>query len=414
MTLRPFAFCRQTYIKHDKERSLCTEHRPANMTTTTERQITLEMLKAKAREIGFDVCGVARPQIDPRNQQRLDEFVAGGEYGSMAWMNDPERLPRRRDPEMLWPDVKSVIVLGSNYGPAENPMELLDYPDRAMISVYARNKDYHDLIKKRLKQLARWLVEQSGGREQVKVFVDTAPVLEKPLGQSSGIGWQGKHTNLVSREFGSWLFLGEVFTTISFDEAEPEIDHCGSCSKCLSACPTDAFPAPYKLDARKCISYLTIELDGPIPLEFRKAMGNRIYGCDDCLAACPWNKFASRTEELAFIPRAELTAPRLADFLDFDDEAFRAFFSGSPIKRIGRAKFLRNVLIAAGNSGSEGLIPRITVLLGDESALIRASAVWALSQLMDGEAFDQLRTRQAVQEEDPIVRTEWDRGTIAA
>ncbi len=384
------------------------------MTTKTRATITFDMLQAKAREIGFDVCGVARPKIDPRNQKRLDEFVAGGEYGSMAWMNDPERLPRRRDPEMLWPDVKSVIVLGSNYGPAENPMALLDHPDRAMISVYAKNKDYHDLIKKRLKQLARWLVEQSGGAEQVKVFVDTAPVLEKPLGQASGIGWQGKHTNLVSREFGSWLFLGEVFTTIGFDEATPEVDHCGSCSKCLSACPTDAFPAPYKLDARKCISYLTIEHDGIIPHEFRKAMGNRIYGCDDCLAACPWNKFASRTEELAFIPRAELTAPRLADFLELDDEAFRAFFTGSPIKRIGRAKFLRNVLIAAGNSGASNLIARIEGLLEDENALIRASAVWALSQLMTDTAFASLKGTRATLESDPTVQAEWDQASKVA
>ncbi len=384
------------------------------MTARTEQKITFERLKAKAREIGFDVCGVARPQIDPRNQKRLDEFVAGGEYGSMAWMNDPERLPRRRDPKTLWSDVKTVIVLGSNYGPVEDPMVLLDHPDRAMISVYAKNKDYHDLIKKRLKQLARWIIETSCSDDQVKVFVDTAPVLEKPLGQAAGIGWQGKHTNLVSREFGSWLFLGEVFTTIELAGGEPEIDHCGSCSKCLSACPTDAFPAPYKLDARKCISYLTIEHDGPIPQAFRKAMGNRIYGCDDCLAACPWNKFARRTEELAFIPRAELTAPRLADFLDLDDDTFRAFFTGSPIKRIGRVKFLRNVLIAAGNSGSERLISKITALLGDESALIRASAVWALSQLIDDEAFGVLKETHYAREKDQMVREEWDQAEIAA
>ena len=384
------------------------------MTTKARNSITFDMLKAKALEIGFDVCGVARPKVDARNQERLDEFVDGGEHGSMAWMNDPERLPRRRDPEMLWPDVKSVIVLGSNYGPAENPMALLDHPDRAMISVYAKNKDYHDLIKKRLKQLARWIVEQSGGTEQVKVFVDTAPVLEKPLGQASGIGWQGKHTNLVSREFGSWLFLGEVFTTLDLAEAEPEIDHCGSCSKCLSACPTDAFPAPYKLDARKCISYLTIEHDGPIPVEFRKAMGNRIYGCDDCLAACPWNKFATRTAELAFIPRAELTAPRLADFLDLDDETFRKFFTGSPIKRIGRAKFLRNVLIAAGNSSAPHLVGRIKRLLDDESALIRASAVWALYQLMTEAEFKSFKDTRMKAETDPMVLAEWDQAAATA
>ena len=385
---------------------------------TVAAAVTFEDLQAKAREIGFDVCGVARPNIDARNQKRLDEFVAGGEYGSMDWMNDPERLPRRRDPMMLWPDVKSVIVLGSNYGPAENPMALLDHPDRAMISVYAKNKDYHDLIKKRLKQLARWLMEkaQKSGAdgEQVKVFVDTAPVLEKPLGQSAGIGWQGKHTNLVSREFGSWLFLGEVFTTLEFADATPEIDHCGSCSKCLSACPTDAFPAPYKLDARKCISYLTIEHDDVIPRQFRRAMGNRIYGCDDCLAACPWNKFASRTEELAFIPRAELTAPRLADFLELDDGEFRAFFTGSPIKRIGRAKFLRNVLIAAGNSGAANLISRVEKLLSDESPLIRASAVWALSQLMAPDAFAALKAVHFADEQNPTVREEWDQATNTA
>ncbi len=380
---------------------------------TVVAAITFEDLQAKAREIGFDVCGVARPQIDERNQRRLDEFVAGAEYGTMDWMNDPERLPRRRDPKMLWPEVKSVIVLGSNYGPAENPLTLLDHPDRAMISVYAKNRDYHDLIKKRLKQLARWMIEQaqkSGvGGEQVKVFVDTAPVLEKPLGQAAGIGWQGKHTNLVSREYGSWLFLGEVFTTLEFDLAEPEIDHCGSCSNCLSACPTDAFPAAYKLDARKCISYLTIEHDGLIPIEFRRAMGNRIYGCDDCLAVCPWNKFASRTQELAFIPRAELTAPRLADFLDLDDAAFRTFFTGSPIKRIGRAKFLRNVLTAVGNSAVTSLVPRVENLLTDESPLVRGSAVWALAQLTNADAFDDLRVRHEQIESDPVVLAEWAR-----
>lgn len=406
--LRPFAFWTENYIRHQRERQKTQTSLISAMTAKTPDAITFEMLQAKAREIGFDVCGVARPKIDPRNQKRLDEFVAGGEYGSMAWMNDPERLPRRRDPEMLWPDVKSVIVLGSNYGPAENPMALLDHPDRAMISVYAKNRDYHDLIKKRLKQLARWIVEQSGGAEQVKVFVDTAPVLEKPLGQASGVGWQGKHTNLVSREFGSWLFLGEVFTTLKLTEADPEIDHCGSCSKCLSACPTDAFPEPYKLDARKCISYLTIEHDGLIPHEFRKPMGNRIYGCDDCLSVCPWNKFASRTEELAFIPRAELTAPRLADFLELDDAEFRAFFTGSPIKRIGRAKFLRNVLIAAGNSGAPHLATRIEVLLGDKSPVVRGTAVWALSQLLDDAAFSVLQVRYFRQEDDALVRDEWD------
>lgn len=371
--------------------------------------VSFEDLNAKAREIGFDVCGVARPEIARENQMRLDEFVAGQEFGTMSWMADPERLPRRRDPKTLWPDVKSVIVLGANYGPGENPLGLLDHPDRAMVSVYAKNRDYHDLIKKRLKQLARWLVEQSGGTEQVKVFVDTAPVLEKPLGQRAGIGWQGKHTNLVSREYGSWLFLGEVFTSIDFPEADVrgEVDHCGSCRNCLSACPTDAFPEPYKLDARRCISYLTIEHDGPIPHEFRTAMGNRIYGCDDCLAVCPWNKFASRTTEMAFVPRAELTAPRLADLLDLDEDGFRAFFTGSPIKRIGRAKFLRNVLIAIGNSGEPHLVGRVQDMLGEEASVIRASAVWALSRLMSPGAFEALKARYLPAETDPVVTAEW-------
>ncbi|AUG55126.1 tRNA epoxyqueuosine(34) reductase QueG [Thalassospira marina] len=372
--------------------------------------ISFDMLRTKAREIGFDVCGVARPEIAARNQQRLDEFVAGQEFGSMAWMADPERLPRRRDPRVLWEDVKSVIVLGTNYGPAQDPLTLLDYPDRAMISVYAQNRDYHDLIKKRLKQLARWLIEQSEAGEQVKVFVDTAPVLEKPLAQSAAIGWQGKHTNVVSRTYGSWLFLGEVFTTLELADApnRAEIDHCGSCRNCLDACPTAAFPAPYKLDARKCISYLTIEHDGMIPREFRVAMGNRIYGCDDCLSVCPWNKFASRTEELAFIPRAELTAPRLADFLDMDDTAFRAFFTGSPIKRIGREKFFRNVLTAIGNAGDRQVIPQLRSLLADPSALIRASAVWALSRLMGRDEFAEVRQSHLADERDETVLTEWN------
>lgn len=379
------------------------------MTTKTRQNITFDMLQAKAREIGFDVCGVARPKVDARNQQRLDEFVAAGEYGSMAWMNDPERLPRRRDPEMLWPDVKSVIVLGSNYGPAENPMALLDHPDRAMISVYAKNKDYHDLIKKRLKQLARWVVEQSGGTEQVKVFVDTAPVLEKPLGQASGIGWQGKHTNLVSREFGSWLFLGEIFTTLDLPEAEPEIDHCGSCSKCLSACPTDAFPEPYKLDARKCISYLTIEHDGPIPLEFRNPMGNRIYGCDDCLAVCPWNKFASHSAEQKLWARAELKLPELADLAALDDAAFREVFSGSPIKRTGRNRMMRNTLIAIGNSGDAGLVEgSVLPHLDDPDPVVRGAAVWALSCL-DKARFEVERQAREASEADEGVRGEWVR-----
>ena len=335
-----------------------------------------QRLAAYAREIGFDAVGFAEASVGPREQARLDELIERGEYGTMGWM--AARAEERRDPKALWGAVRSVIVLGTNYGPKQPALSLLDHPERANISVYARNKDYHDIVKRRLKQLARWLIAEAGG--DVKVFVDTAPVMEKALAARSALGWQGKHTNLVSRQFGSWLFLGEVFTTLEIAPDGPEADHCGRCTACQTACPTDAFPAPYKLDPRRCLSYLTIEHDGPIPEEFRAAMGNRIYGCDDCLAVCPWNKFASATRELAFIPRAELTAPRLADFLDFTDADFRAFFSGSPIKRIGRSRFLRNVLIALGNSGRADLIEKARPLAVDPDPVVAEAAGWCLSR----------------------------------
>src|SRR5712672_1903982 len=340
-------------------------------------------LTRQARALGFDCIGVTDPAAIAQAGKHFHEFLAAGAHGDMDWLaTGPER---RTDPRVLWPGVRSVIMLGVNYGPDENPLQILEQRSRGAISAYAQGDDYHDLIKKRLKALARWLVATSGG--EVKVFVDTAAVMEKPLAQAAGLGWQGKHTNLVSRQFGSWLFLGAIFTTSDLPRDESEVDHCGSCQACLDICPTAAFPAPYKLDARRCISYLTIENKGPIPLEFRKAIGNRIYGCDDCLAVCPWNKFAQEGREAKLAARAELRAPRLSELARLDDTAFRALFSKSPVKRIGRDRFVRNVLVAIGNSGDAALADEATRLLDDESALVRGAAVWALSQLMTPDAF---------------------------
>jgi epoxyqueuosine reductase len=321
----------------------------------------------------------------------------------MDWLaSNPER---RTDPRVLWPRVRSVIMLGVNYGPDENPLEILGKRTLGAISAYAQGDDYHDLIKKRLKALARWLVAASGS--EVKVFVDTAAVMEKPLAQAAGLGWQGKHTNLVSREFGSWLFLGAIFTATDLSRDEADSDHCGSCTACQDICPTAAFPAPYKLDARRCISYLTIESKGPIPHEFRKAIGNRIYGCDDCLAVCPWNKFAQEGREAKLAARAELRAPPLAELARLDDAAFRALFAKSPVKRIGRDRFIRNVLIAIGNSGEAALADEAERLLDDKNALVRGAAVWALSQLMARDRFDALAGRATAAESDAAVRAEW-------
>ncbi|MTI08402.1 tRNA epoxyqueuosine(34) reductase QueG, partial [Curvivirga aplysinae] len=346
----------------------------------------------KANSIGFDSIGFAPVSIPDRNKKRLHEFLDEKSYGTMEWMAG--RIEHRESPEGLWPEVKSVIVLGLNYGPSLDPMIKNLFHERANISVYAQNKDYHDLVKKRLKQLARWIVEQNFTTQSdtdVKVFVDTAPVLEKAIAAQSTLGWQGKHTNIVSRDYGSWLFLGEIFTTLELPADEPEKDHCGSCKDCQIVCPTDAFPAPYKLDAKRCISYLTIEHQGMIDEEFRKPMGNRIYGCDDCLAACPWNKFASRSKEADFWPRPELKGPRLIDFLDMDDASFRQFFTASPVKRIGRERFLRNVLIALGNSGNPTFTSKIENLLEDPSPTIRGSAVWALKCLYSQTEFAKFR-----------------------
>ena len=358
-----------------------------------------------AKEAGFDAVGFTGVGMPARDQDGLRQMVAENRHGDMEWM--PDTLERRTSPQGLWGDVKSVITLGMNYGPKIDPMIKNDFPTKANISAYAQNKDYHDLVKKRLKQIARWLVTETGC--ELKVFVDTAPVMEKALAARTSIGWQGKHSNVVSREFGSWLFLGEIYTTLDLPIDDVEEDHCGRCTSCIDACPTQAIIAPYKVDARRCISYLTIEYHGHIPVEFRKPMGNRIYGCDDCMAVCPWNKFATPTPKGEFTPRDELKAPLLVDFLALSDAEFRTHFSGSPIKRIKREKFLRNVLIALGNSGNTSNVTSdaIKVLLGDPSPLIRAMAVWALSQLMSDELFDQTRAQHAINEGDPDVQQEW-------
>jgi len=360
-------------------------------------------LAHEARALGFDCAGVTDPQSIAQAGKHFREFLEAGAHGDMDWLaTSPER---RTDPRVLWPGVRSVIMLGVNYGPDENPLEILAKRTLGAISAYAQGDDYHDLIKKRLKALARWLVATSG--DEVKVFVDTAAVMEKPLAQAAGLGWQGKHTNLVSREFGSWLFLGAIFTASDLPRDEADIDHCGSCRACQDICPTAAFPAPYKLDARRCISYLTIENKGPIPHEFRKAIGNRIYGCDDCLAVCPWNKFAQEGREAKLAARAELRAPQLSDLVRLDDAAFRALFAKSPVKRIGRDRFIRNVLIAIGNSGDAALADEAGRLLDDGNALVRGAAVWALSQLMAWDRFDALARQTAASETDAAVRAEW-------
>ena len=352
----------------------------------------------RAKALGFDSVRVTAADLPARVGTGLDGYLEAGSHGEMDWLaREPKR---RRHPKGLWPEARSVVVLGMNYGPQTDPLELLKHKDRAAIAAYALGKDYHDVVKKRLKEIGRWLGAASG--LPLKVFVDTAPVMEKPLAAQAGLGWQGKHTNLVSREFGSWLFLGEIFTEAELPPDPPEDDHCGNCQACQDICPTAAFPAPYRLDARRCISYLTIEHKGPIPVEFRAPMGNRIYGCDDCLAVCPWNKFASRTAEMAFHPRAELDAPKLADLAMLDDAAFRALFAGSPIKRIGRDRFVRNVLIAIGNSGDAVLTAVAERLLDDASPLVRGMAVWALSRLEPA----RLAARRA-QETDSDVLAEW-------
>ncbi|SCX31280.1 Epoxyqueuosine reductase [Agrobacterium sp. DSM 25558] len=361
-----------------------------------------DFVRSEALSLGFDLCRITAPDSIPQAPERLREFIDNGFHGTMGWMEDTQA--RRADPKTLWSDVRSVVMFGLNYGPDEDPRGILDKPDKGAISVYARNRDYHDVIKGRLKEIATRFAARAG--EDVKVFVDTAPVMEKPLAAAAGLGWQGKHTNLVSRTHGSWLFLGSMFTTAELQRDEAERDHCGSCRACLDACPTNAFPAAYKIDARRCISYLTIEHKGPIPPEFRPMIGNRIYGCDDCLAACPWNKFAASASEMKLQARDDLKEPSIAFLLTLDDAAFRTFFSGSPVKRIGRNRFVRNVLIAAGNSGDSGFIVQCQKLAQDSSPEVRAMAVWALSRLMDGESFTTYATTRAP-EDDSNVLDEW-------
>ncbi|MBX7541639.1 tRNA epoxyqueuosine(34) reductase QueG [Qipengyuania sp. GH29] len=336
-------------------------------------------LREKARELGFVACGFTGAGEDPLRTERFEQWLGEGRHGSMEWMES--RKGQRAYPQGLWPEAKSVIALGMSYAPDVDPLALEGDGERARVSVYAQGRDYHDVVKKSLKALARWLIEQAPESE-LKVFVDTAPVMEKPLGQAAGIGWQGKHTNLVSREHGSWLFLGAIYSTLEFAPDTAHRDMCGSCRACQDACPTDAFPSPYRLDARRCISYLTIEHKGAIPEEFREALGNRIYGCDDCLAVCPWNKFADAAHRhIKLAPREELTAPRLAEFLAFDDAGFRQFFSGSPIKRVGRDRFVRNCLYAAGNSGNPALASQVEELRGDPDPVVAEAAEWAAARL---------------------------------
>jgi epoxyqueuosine reductase len=363
-----------------------------------------QSIAQEAQALGFDAVRFTRADAPQDAGAALDAFIAQGRHGDMTWL--AANAERRKDPHALMPEVKSVIMLGLNYGPSRDPLAALASRSRGTISVYAQGTDYHDLIKSKLKVLAGTVATRAGA--DVKVFVDTAPLMEKPLAARAGLGWQGKHTNLVSREFGSWLFLGAILTTAELEPDAPEADHCGACRRCLDVCPTGAFPAPYQLDARRCISYLTIEHKGHIAPEFRTKMGNRIFGCDDCLAVCPWNKYASRARETLLAARAESDNPRLAELLLLDDAAFRARFRGTPVKRTGRDRFLRNVLIAAGNSGETSLAGKVEALLDDASPLVRAMAVWALARLSPTR-FALLRTTRGREEIDAAVAREWMR-----
>ncbi|MFG1391897.1 tRNA epoxyqueuosine(34) reductase QueG [Xanthobacter agilis] len=365
-------------------------------------------LKAHLAELalaeGFDAIGIADPRAGRPAGARLAQWVAEGAHGDMGWM--AETLERRADPLVLWPEMRAVVMLGLNYGPRQDPRAVLADPAAGALSVYARGEDYHEVIKPKLKRVARGLLAAAGGGD-VKVFVDTAPLMEKPLAGAAGLGWQGKHTNLVSRPFGSWLFLGAIATTLELPFDAAERDHCGSCRACLDACPTNALPAPYRIDARRCVSYLTIELKGPIPRPLRPLVGNRIYGCDDCLAACPWNKFAVAGHEAKLAARADNEAPRLADLVALDDAAFRARFPKSPIKRVGRDRFIRNVLIALGNSSDPALADAVAARLRDGSALVRGAAVWALARLLPPDAVRTQAAAHADREDDAGVRDEW-------
>jgi epoxyqueuosine reductase len=367
-----------------------------------------EAIRERALRSGFDAVGFAEAHLGAEARAGLCEFIARGYHGDMGWL--ATGAERRGDPRVLWPDARTVIVLGVNYTPESDPSALLNAPGKGVISVYAHGRDYHETLKRRLKTLAQWIEGRWPGA--LKLFVDTAPVMEKPLAECAGVGWQGKHTNLVSRDFGSWLFLGEIYLSLALEPDPPETDHCGSCRRCLDACPTAAFPAPHRLDARRCISYLTIEHKGMIPLELRPLIGNRIYGCDDCLAVCPWNKFARASRDPDFLPRGELTAPRLVKLADLDDASFRAMFSGSAIKRTGRNRFVRNVLIAIGNAdpGDPELVAAAQRRLDDPSPLVRAAAAWAFGRLAPPDLYEAERSRRLPLEDDPQVREEWEIG----
>ncbi|HIO02070.1 MAG TPA: tRNA epoxyqueuosine(34) reductase QueG [Alphaproteobacteria bacterium] len=362
-------------------------------------------IRDRALSLGFDAIGFAGPEDVGQAGRKLSEFVALGRHGEMKWMT--KKIDRRKDPKKLWPAVRGVIVVAANYGPETDPLDDLSRRSIGTISVYARNRDYHKILKGRLKQLGNWMSSSLGGK--IKVFVDTAPVMEKPLAEAAGLGWQGKHTNLVSQEYGSWLFLGVIFTTFEVSSEETIGDRCGSCQRCLDICPTHAFPAPYQLDARRCISYLTIEHKGQIAREFRAAMGNRIFGCDDCLAVCPWNKFARATREMKLSAREDLLAPDLSMLARLDDQAFRTLFAGSPIKRLGRNRFVRNVLVAIGNSANPALAKAAAARLEDSSPLVRGMAVWAWQQLAKPEEIAGRRKQHLCQESDSAVRAEWGR-----
>ena len=366
-----------------------------------------EAIRDRALSSGFDAVGFAEARLGTEACAGLQEFIARGYHGDMGWLAGT--AARRGDPQVLWPEARTVVVLGINYAPQEDPLAVGDARDRGAVSVYARGRDYHDTLKRRLSALAHWIEERWPGG--LKLFVDTAPVMEKPLAERAGLGWQGKHTNLVSRDFGSWLFLGEIYLSLALEPDSPEADHCGSCRRCLDACPTAAFTAPHRLDARRCISYLTIEHKGMIPLELRPLIGNRIYGCDDCLAVCPWNKFAHVAREPDFLPREELTAPRLAALAELDDAAFRRLFAGTAIKRTGRDRFVRNVLIAIGNADSKDpeLAAAAQRRLDDATPLVRAAAAWAFLRRAPPARCAAERARRLPREDDPLVREEWER-----
>ena len=367
------------------------------------------LIRDRALALGFDAIGFCRAELGPEARQRLVDFLATGQHGEMDWL--ARRSEQRAQPRSLWPEARSVIALGLSYAPEDDPLASLALHDRGTISVYARNRDYHAILKGKLKTLAQFVVARFG--PAVKVFVDTAPVMEKPLAAQAGLGWQGKHTNLVSRRHGSWLFLGEIYTTLELAADAPHQDHCGTCSRCLDVCPTNAFPAPYRLDATRCISYLTIEHKGPIPAEFRAAIGNRIYGCDDCLAVCPWNKFASVGREAKLAARADLDAPPLAELARLDDTSFRALFAGGPIKRVGRERFVRNVMIAIGNSNDRALAAATVERLDDEAPLVRGAAIWALARLASPQQLSSFAAAGLRKERDATVIGEWRRALAA-